>query len=124
MDKYDHHVEVRHLVHVVPHDDVERLIEEWLKEHGSEAWMHHVSWNVCVDVVDDCFFCPVLDFLGWTVDVCPSQREYVLNVTGIGDEAVGVVVKEAQVENVELAWVAEVVPQLEEGFWNVLWSSP
>jgi hypothetical protein len=86
--------------------------------------MQHVNWNVGVDVAGDCFFCLFLGFLEWTVDVCPSQREYGVTVTEICDEAVGVVVTEDQVENVELAWVVVDVPQLEEGFWIVLWSFP
>ena len=85
--------------------------------------MHHVSWNVGDDDVDDCFVCIVLDFLGPRLDVYPIQIGYVWNVTEIGAEAVEVVVEEAHVEDVELAWVVEVVSHLEEGSWNVLWSS-
>lgn len=44
-------------------------------------------------------------------------------MTEIGAEAVEVVVEDAHVEDVELAWVVEVVSHLEEGSWNVLWSS-
>ena len=59
-----------------------------------------MSWNVCVGDVEDWLVLFFLDFVEWTMDVCPGQNDAVENVTEIGDEAVEVVVVQGQVEDV------------------------
>ena len=106
VDGSGHHEESHHLVHVVPHDVVEKLIEEWLKEHYLEVWIDLVSWSVYVGDVDDWLVLLFVDFVEWTMGVCPDRNGAGENVTESGDEAVEVVVAQGQVEDVELAWVA------------------
>ena len=69
-------------------------------ERDLEVWICLVIWSVGFCDVDDLIVCLVVDFVEWTLGVCPDLTGAVESVSESGDEAVEVVVGHGLVEEV------------------------
>ena len=70
-----------------------------------EVWICLVILSVGFCDVDGLIAFPVVDFLRWTLDVCPDLNSAFGIVSESGDEDVEVVVELELVEDVDWEWV-------------------